>query len=126
MLLLLAVSALAITPLGIAHAQTQDQLTVTSQDLSSKQINGYYTVLSQSGNAVATGFTPATFTLNAGQSYVVQVDDYVRERLTLFDSKKRQRTGGRWRVHTEAWFKRLGVYQLSGTIRYYQKATAAA
>ena len=26
----------------------------------------------------------------------------------------------------EAWFKRLGVHQLSGTIRYYRKATAIA
>ncbi len=60
MLLLLAVSVLAIIPLGVAHAQTQSQLTVTSQDLSSKQINGYYTALLQSGNMVATGFTPAS------------------------------------------------------------------
>jgi len=56
----------------------------------------------------------------------VQVDDYVRQRLTLFDSKKRQRTGRRWRVHTGAWFKRLRVHQLSGTICYYRKATATA
>ncbi len=75
-ILLLAVATLAMVPLGIAHAQTQDQLRVTSQDLTSAQISGYYTMLSQGGNTVATGFTPAAFTVNSGVSYAVQVDDF--------------------------------------------------
>jgi hypothetical protein len=38
-----------------------------------------------------------------------QIDDYVRERLALFDSKKRQRSGRRWEeVHSKAWFRRHG------------------
>jgi len=54
-----------------------------------------------------------------------QVDDYVRERLALFDSKKRQKAGRRWgTVHTYAWVTRLGTYRLSGTVRYLQSATA--
>lgn len=48
-----------------------------------------------------------------------QIDSYVQERLALFDSKKRQRSGRRWGdVHTLAWFSRLGVHRLSGTVRY--------
>jgi len=48
-----------------------------------------------------------------------QIDSYVQERLALFDSKKRQRSGPRWGdVHAFAWFSRLGVHRLSGTVRY--------
>lgn len=48
-----------------------------------------------------------------------QVDDYVHERLALFDSKKRHKAGRRWeQVHTDRWAKALGVYRLSGVIRY--------
>lgn len=54
-----------------------------------------------------------------------EVDRYVHERLALFDSKKRQRRGRRWgEVHTHDWRVRLGVYRLSGRIRYYPSATA--
>jgi group II intron reverse transcriptase/maturase len=54
-----------------------------------------------------------------------QIDAYVRERLALFDSKRRQKSGRRWgRVHTHEWFGKLGIYRLSGTIRYIRGATA--
>ncbi len=47
-----------------------------------------------------------------------QIDSYVHERLSLFDSKKRGRAGRRWgEVHTYAWMTALGVYRLSGTVR---------
>ena len=47
-----------------------------------------------------------------------QIDNYLRERLALFDSKKRQRSGRRWgQVHDYAWATRLGVHRLSGMIR---------
>jgi len=52
-----------------------------------------------------------------------QIDTYVYERLALFDSKKRQQRGRRWHVHTLAWFRRLGVYRLSGSVRYVSFAT---
>jgi len=53
-----------------------------------------------------------------------QVDDYVRERLALFDSKKRQKHGRRWgAAHTYAWATRLAVHRLSGTVRYIPTAT---
>jgi len=55
----------------------------------------------------------------------VQIDSYVRERLALFDSKKRGRSGRRWgEVHTYAWYKGLGVHILSGTVRTGTTATA--
>ena len=54
-----------------------------------------------------------------------QIDSYVQARLALFDSKKRQKRGRRWgTVHTAAWYGGLGVFSLSGTIRYGQPATA--
>jgi len=39
----------------------------------------------------------------------VQIDSYVRERLALFDSKKRGKSGRRWgEVHTYAWYNTRG------------------
>jgi RNA-directed DNA polymerase len=54
-----------------------------------------------------------------------RIDSYVRERLALFDSKKRGEHGRRWgEAHDHAWFTRLGLFTLSGTIRYFRPATA--
>ena len=53
-----------------------------------------------------------------------QIDTYVHERMALFDSKKRQKRGRRWHVHTLTWFQGLGVHRLSGTVRYVSFATA--
>jgi RNA-directed DNA polymerase len=54
-----------------------------------------------------------------------RIDQYVRERLALFDSKKRNRCGRRWgRVHTLAWFAGLGVFTLTGMVRRIGTATA--
>lgn len=75
MFLLLAF-AVAIIPLGAAHAQTQAQLSVSSQSTAGASMTGYYVALSQGGNVVATGFTPTAFTLADGQSYTVQADGY--------------------------------------------------
>jgi hypothetical protein len=53
------------------------QLTVDSSDSTGDAITGYYTLLyDQNGTVVATGFTPVTFTVDTGQTYIVQVDDY--------------------------------------------------
>jgi RNA-directed DNA polymerase len=46
------------------------------------------------------------------------VDEYVRERLSLFLQKKARRTGRRWKVHTPDFFRALGVYHLSGTVAW--------
>lgn len=54
----------------------------------------------------------------------VQIDSYVQERLALFDSKKRGRSGRGWGTrHNAAWLRSLGVYRLSGTVRYGISAT---
>jgi RNA-directed DNA polymerase len=54
-----------------------------------------------------------------------RIDNYVRERLALFDSKKRGKPGRRWgRVHNFAWFGGLGLFTLSGSVRYLSTATA--
>lgn len=54
-----------------------------------------------------------------------QIDAYVQERLALFDSKKRGKSGRRWRgVHARAWYLGLGVFRLSGRVRYGEPATA--
>ena len=69
------------------------------------------------GNYFGAGNSSRKFTL---------VDSYVRERLALFSSKKHQRVGRRWgQVHTQAWYRRLGVHRLSGTVRYVVFATGA-
>jgi group II intron reverse transcriptase/maturase len=48
-----------------------------------------------------------------------QIDSYVHERLALLASDKHQRSGRNWgtRFNSE-WLGRLGVYTLTGTIRY--------
>lgn len=49
---------------------TTDTLTIKSQYATGNPISGYWTVLyDANGNVLKTGFTPATFTLNAGQQY---------------------------------------------------------
>jgi group II intron reverse transcriptase/maturase len=54
-----------------------------------------------------------------------RIDNYVRERLALFDSKKRGKRGRRWgQAHSLAWFGTLGLFTLSGTVRYLSTATA--
>lgn len=50
----------------------QPVLTIKSQDMNGNPISGYWTVLYDSNNNVLkTGFTPVTFTLNAGQQYKI-------------------------------------------------------
>jgi YD repeat-containing protein len=51
-------------------------LTVDSIFENGTAVSGYYTILYQNGNAIATGFTPVTFTLSDNQQYVIQVQDY--------------------------------------------------
>ncbi|HTE85374.1 MAG TPA: group II intron reverse transcriptase/maturase [Dehalococcoidia bacterium] len=56
----------------------------------------------------------------------VQIDSYVQERLALFDSKKRGRSGRGWGTrHNAAWLQSLGVYRLSGTVQYGSPAKAS-
>jgi group II intron reverse transcriptase/maturase len=48
-----------------------------------------------------------------------QVDSYVHERLAIFARNKHQRSGRGWATeYNVAWFQRLGVHTLSGSVRY--------
>ena len=45
------------------------------------------------------------------------LDSYVQERLAILDNARRGRSGRSWGLcHNSAWYSRLGVYRLSGTI----------
>ena len=75
--LLLAIGTIGFVPLKVAHAQTQSEVTVTSQDTTGATISGYYVALySSSGSLVTSGYTPATFPTTAGSMYSVQADNY--------------------------------------------------
>ena len=53
------------------------------------------------------------------------VDDYVRERLARFLVEKTRRGGCHRKRYTWAFFEKLGVYQLRGTVRWYTAAPTA-
>ncbi len=73
--LLFALGALAIIP--AVHAQTGSEVTVASQDTNGNTITSYYMVLyDSSGDVLATGFTPATFSTTSGVTYSIQADSY--------------------------------------------------
>jgi hypothetical protein len=76
LLALAAVSAVALSATTVSAATTTSQLTVRSQNSSGQTITGFHTVLYQAGEVIATGFTPVAFTLNDGQSYVVEAQSY--------------------------------------------------
>lgn len=52
------------------------KLLINTEELNGNPLFGYYTILSQSGSAIASGFSPLSFTLNSGQEYQVAVADY--------------------------------------------------
>jgi hypothetical protein len=72
---LAALAAVNAVPSIQAQSGTS-QLMVTSQDTNGGTILGYYFILYQGGKQVGAGATPATFTLNNGQSYVIQADSF--------------------------------------------------
>jgi hypothetical protein len=52
------------------------QLTVSAQGTNGQPIDGYSVVLYQNGQPDASGFSPATFSIDTGLTFVVQADDY--------------------------------------------------
>jgi hypothetical protein len=66
----------ASNPVAITVTQGTSALTVRTVDASGSPITGYYTTLSQNSAVVRTAFSPASFTLNSGQTYQVSVSDY--------------------------------------------------
>ena len=61
----------------------------------------------------------AYFRVGNSSRKFAQVDDYVRERLALFLSKKTGQHGRHFEQYTYAYFKRLGVYRLVGTVKWF-------
>jgi len=61
---------------------------------------------------------------NASQQFR-HLDEYVRERVALFVSKKAGRHGRGWTRHTLAYFRALGVYELAGTVARHTAAPRA-
>ena len=60
-----------------AYAQaTSYTLTVNTKYSNGQSITGMWTTLMQNGQVVASGFSPAQFTLVSGQQYTVTVSDY--------------------------------------------------
>jgi RNA-directed DNA polymerase len=55
-----------------------------------------------------------------------QIDDYARERLRLFLSKKAGRRDRGWERYDVAFFRGLGLYHLTGTVAWYTAAPRAA
>jgi group II intron reverse transcriptase/maturase len=48
-----------------------------------------------------------------------QIDSYVHERLAILATAKHRRSGRRWvTTYNVAWFQRLGVHALTGSVRY--------
>lgn len=66
----------ASNPVTVTVTQGTSTLTVRTVNAAGSPINGYYTTLSQNGAVIKTAFSPASFTLNSGQTYQVAVSDY--------------------------------------------------
>jgi hypothetical protein len=71
----LLIVSLIVLPLS-SNAQSTVQLTVNTQYVDGASLSGMWTVLSQNGNVIATGFSPITFNLASGASYTISVGDY--------------------------------------------------
>ncbi|HEX2064404.1 MAG TPA: group II intron reverse transcriptase/maturase [Acidimicrobiales bacterium] len=70
-------------------------------------------------NAVLRGWGAYFRWGNSARKFAV-VESYVHERLAILTSTRHARSGRNWATHYSwAWFRSLGVYRLSGTIRYW-------
>ena len=56
---------------------TTSEITIITVDGSGVEITGYWTVISQGGSPLQTGFSPLTFTVNNGETYEVYVGNFV-------------------------------------------------
>jgi hypothetical protein len=74
-MLVLAIPMLA-TATPVAWGQAPVSLTINSQYASGQPLTGMWTTLSQNGQTVATGFSPAQFSLASGQQYVAAISNY--------------------------------------------------
>jgi len=52
------------------------EITIITVDGSCAQITGYYTILQQGGVLLEFGFSPITFTVNQGETYLIGVSEF--------------------------------------------------
>jgi hypothetical protein len=64
------------SPFAITIAKGTPALTIKTADLSGNPIDGYYTTLTQGGSQIQSAFSPAQFSLDAGETYQVSVADF--------------------------------------------------
>lgn len=79
-------------PVTIAISQESPSLTVKTVDAAGNPLNGYYTTLSQGDSQIQSAFSPAQFSLAAGQTYQVSVSDYGDYAFTRWDDGSTSRT----------------------------------
>ena len=60
----------------IITPQTTTEITIITVDGTGVEITGYWTVISQGGTPLQTGFSPLTFTVNLIETYEVMVSDW--------------------------------------------------
>jgi hypothetical protein len=68
----------------------------------------------------------AYFRVGNSADQLQQIDRYVRLRLRLFLSKKAGSRAQGWRRYDEAYFQRLGIHRLEGTVAWYRATPKAA
>jgi hypothetical protein len=76
LVLVLIMTSVATVPIAASAQTATFTLTINSQSLGGSTITGLWTVLTQGGATVASGFLPITFTLNSGQQYTVTISNY--------------------------------------------------
>lgn len=83
--------------------------------------NGYRNVreLAEKLNPVLRGWSNYFRSGNAAQKFQ-QVERYLWQRLVVFENRRRGRKRPHWKQkhHNHAWFRSLGLYSLTGIIRY--------
>jgi hypothetical protein len=80
------------SPVTIAISEASSILTVKTVDAAGNPLNGYYTTLSQGDSQVQSAFSPAQFSLAAGQTYQVSVSDYGDYAFSRWDDGSTART----------------------------------
>ena len=64
------------TILTAVYKQVTSTLTISSHDANGTSPSGFYTILSQGGSVINSGYTPVTFTLSVGQTYTIIVPKF--------------------------------------------------
>ena len=80
------------SPLSIAISKAPSILTIKTVDSAGNPLSGYYTTLLREGSQAQSAFSPAQFSLAAGQTYQVSVSDYGDYAFSRWDDGSTSRT----------------------------------